>query len=92
MEDDFLSWKSKILPQLASYFGITADMAKAIRARPHLPVFDYTAIQNPDSESLFHGEYSTGKPRRWQLKKSDKKGDLDGFEVITKGSNYNEIT
>ena len=90
MEDDYLEWKSKILPEIAAHFGITADMAKALRARPHVPLFDYKVLENVSPEGMYHGEHSTAKPRRWKLKKP-KAGD-DGFEIISRESRFAEVT
>ncbi len=89
MEDDYLAWKSKILPKIAAHFGITADMAKALRARPHVPLFDIENV-SVSQEALFHGEHSTGKPRRWQLKQ--KIGKVEGYDVVTQNLAYGEVT
>ena len=90
MEDDYLAWKSKILPEIARYFGITADMAKALRARPHVPLFDYTIAQDLAPDALFHGEHSTTKPRRWESKKPA--NTEDGYDIIDRASRYGEVT
>ena len=82
-------WKTHGLPLIASYFGITADMAKALRARPHFPLFLIEKCENAVQDSVFHGEWSSKNPRRWTCKKN---ADEDDYAFVNSKFQYSEIT
>jgi hypothetical protein len=67
MEDDFLAWKTLIFKKIAEYYDISADRAKELRARPHVPLFQLEALDNFDPNNVFYGEYSKAKPRKWSI-------------------------
>jgi NADPH-ferrihemoprotein reductase len=90
MEDDYLTWKSKVLPLIAHYFGITADMAKALRSRPHLPLFVNVLLKDNPKEKTYFGEHSTTVPRRWQANKLTK--DAEDYDIIHSSVKYKEVT
>lgn len=91
IEDDYLFWKSKIIPSIASHFGISADMAKAFRAKEYVPLFNISYMDNFSGDQIFYGEYSSTKPRRWSAKKFSA-AEEQGYDVIVKDTRYTETT
>lgn len=66
MEEDYLKWKAKALPQVAAYFKLSEIDKTSL---PHVPLFNVVNMGRqvtPDlAEKMFCGEISSGDPRRW---------------------------
>ncbi|KND01448.1 uncharacterized protein SPPG_03252 [Spizellomyces punctatus DAOM BR117] len=81
MEEDFLAWKPSILAAMAEYFNVEDAGSIGQRDKPHVPLFEIAPATNISQAQVFWGEYSAGKPRRWQ-KAQD--GEED-YEMVDSG-------
>ncbi|KAJ3011486.1 hypothetical protein HKX48_006806 [Thoreauomyces humboldtii] len=65
LEEDFLAWKPSALVAIAKFFGLEVTASGAQRDAPHVPLFDLVDADGHSADSVYWGEQSSAKPRRW---------------------------
>ncbi|KAI8819375.1 uncharacterized protein EV422DRAFT_534514 [Fimicolochytrium jonesii] len=92
MEEDYAAWKKGALAAVAGHFGVEVGESGTKKDEPHVPTFKIidVASSNGSDVEVFRGEYSAGKPRRWEKVKigAEEYDVVDGGD----GEKYVEIS